>query len=194
MLHPDTELRLVAPEVGGYGVFATKAIPRGTLTWVPDDLDIRIAPEKLAAFPPAFQPILERYNFREPDGTVIVCWDFARFMNHSCAPTTCGLGTVCDVAVRDIQPGEQLTCEYALNNIEAPFDCHCGAPTCRGIVSPDALPDIAATLDAQIAVAFPDIARRQQPLFPYMKASAKARVERILSGTEPVPSCLENRG
>lgn len=33
MIHPDTELRFINPEIG-YGVFATQFIPRGTITWV----------------------------------------------------------------------------------------------------------------------------------------------------------------
>ena len=42
MIHTDTELRFVSPEMG-FGVFATKLIPRGTLTWVRDDLDRGVA-------------------------------------------------------------------------------------------------------------------------------------------------------
>ena len=32
MIHPDTELRFISPEIG-FGVFATKLIPQGTITW-----------------------------------------------------------------------------------------------------------------------------------------------------------------
>lgn len=46
-----------------------------------------------------------------------MCWDWGRYMNHSCAPNTLGLGPYADVAVRDIHPGEQLTCEYGMLNL-----------------------------------------------------------------------------
>jgi hypothetical protein len=38
MLHPHTELRFINEQIG-YGVIATHFIPRGTVTWVRDDLD-----------------------------------------------------------------------------------------------------------------------------------------------------------
>ena len=40
------------------------------------------------------------------------------------------------VARRDIQPGEQITLDYAmLYGEEMPlFECHCDSPTCRGII------------------------------------------------------------
>lgn len=44
MIHPDTELRFVTPDIGN-GVFATRFIPKGTLTWVRDRLDQTFTPE-----------------------------------------------------------------------------------------------------------------------------------------------------
>ena len=38
MVHPDTELRFVSPAIG-WGVFATRDIPTGTITWALDVLD-----------------------------------------------------------------------------------------------------------------------------------------------------------
>ena len=64
MIHPDTELRLVSPEVG-YGVFATRFIPRGTLTWVLDPLDQHFSPKQVAALPPPFKALLLRYGYRD---------------------------------------------------------------------------------------------------------------------------------
>lgn len=59
------------------------------------------------------------------------------FVAHSCEPT-CGMsGSVLLVALRDIAPGEWLTYDYATtdgSDIDE-FDCHCGAPSCRGRVT-----------------------------------------------------------
>ena len=38
MIHPDTELRHVNEKIG-YGVFATKPIHKGTISWVCGNLD-----------------------------------------------------------------------------------------------------------------------------------------------------------
>jgi D-alanine-D-alanine ligase-like ATP-grasp enzyme len=56
-------------------------------------------------------------------------------LNHACDPNAWfeGLNVV---ARRDIQPGEQITLDYAmLYGEEMPlFECHCDSPTCRGII------------------------------------------------------------
>lgn len=41
MIHSDTELKFVNPQVG-YGVFATALIPQGTIVYVMDSLEISI--------------------------------------------------------------------------------------------------------------------------------------------------------
>lgn len=58
------------------------------------------------------------------------------FNNHSCDPN-CGLhGEITFVAIRDIQPGEELTVDYAfIDNEDYSFECHCGSKKCRHIVT-----------------------------------------------------------
>lgn len=41
MIHPDTKLNFVSKSIG-YGVFATKFISKGTITWVLDELDKKL--------------------------------------------------------------------------------------------------------------------------------------------------------
>jgi hypothetical protein len=50
MVHPHTELRFVSPQIG-WGVFATRLIPRGTIVWALDSLDQRFTPDQVAALP-----------------------------------------------------------------------------------------------------------------------------------------------
>ena len=54
MLHPHTELRHVSKLIG-YGVFATQLIPKGTITWVRDDLDQTFSPGEIAGFRQEYQ-------------------------------------------------------------------------------------------------------------------------------------------
>ena len=67
MIHPDTELRFIN-DVIGYGVVATKFIPKGTITWVQDDLDRVYSPEDIAKVNPIMLPHLDRYCFTNSKG------------------------------------------------------------------------------------------------------------------------------
>lgn len=192
MIHPHTELRKIDTAVG-FGVFATKPIPRGTITWVLDRLDMVLQADEVTRMPAAYLPILDRYTFRDHAGNYVLCWDFGRYMNHSCEPTTTCVGEICDVALRDIQPGEQLTCEYALLNNADEMTCRCGAPHCRGKIARSDLPAVAKVLDEATRVIVPELKLRPQPLLEFMLPGQRARLDAILSGREPVPSCLENR-
>lgn len=64
MIHPNTELKMVSPEMG-IGVFATKFIPKGTITWVQDELDIILQPEKVKTLSEENQATIEKYAFRK---------------------------------------------------------------------------------------------------------------------------------
>ncbi|MDR1896842.1 MAG: SET domain-containing protein-lysine N-methyltransferase [Prevotellaceae bacterium] len=54
------------------------------------------------------------------------------FNNHSCSPN-CGLrGEITFVAIRDIEPCEELTCDYAfIDDEDYEFECSCGSANCR---------------------------------------------------------------
>lgn len=58
-------------------------------------------------------------------------------INHSCEPN-CGMRNATQVvAMRDIEPGEELTFDYAMSDM-SPYDefhCACGATSCRGRVT-----------------------------------------------------------
>lgn len=59
------------------------------------------------------------------------------YVNHSCNPNAGLSGQIALVAMRDIQPGEEVCFDYAMSDT-APydeFDCECGAPNCRGRIT-----------------------------------------------------------
>src|SRR5262249_13901615 len=72
MIHPHTELRLINPEIG-WGVFATKPIPKGTVTWVRDELDHIVSPARFRALGPLYRELLEKYTYRDKAGNYILC-------------------------------------------------------------------------------------------------------------------------
>jgi hypothetical protein len=58
------------------------------------------------------------------------------FINHSCEPNAGFAGNIVLVAMRDIEPGEELTTDYALfDDNDEKMRCGCGTPSCRGVIS-----------------------------------------------------------
>lgn len=59
----------------------------------------------------------------------------AAFINHSCQPnceTDIVAGHVWIIAIRDIEPGEELTYDYCLFDGDDDAPCYCRSPRCRG--------------------------------------------------------------
>lgn len=191
MIHPHTELRPVSPTIG-LGIFATKLIPRGTVTWVQDTLDIELTAEQFHALPEPQRVLVHHYSYLDSRGLYVLCWDSGRYMNHSCSATTISYGTICDVALRDIQPGEELTCDYVLLNLEHRLTCHCGSPTCRGEVAPGDFEKVGHLLDQAIQDVTPFLSRVEQPLAAMMLPPERARLEAVMKGSA-APLCTENR-
>lgn len=185
MIHPDTELRFVNPGIG-FGVFATKRIPRGTITWVRDPLDQVFSPESVARLDPLYSRDIEKYSFLDGSGAHVLCWDIARYLNHSCDAPCLAPGWDFEIAVRDIEVDEELCDDYgALNPVE-PFACACGSPRCRKTVLPTDAERYADEWDARVRAAFPDLGVVAQALWPLV--ASKSAVEAALRDPSLVPS------
>jgi uncharacterized protein len=136
MIHPDTELRKVN-DIIGYGVFARRFIPKGTIVYVKDPLEIEIAPEQFEIMDAKLQAVVNWFSYIDETGTRIVSWDIAKYVNHHCRANTISTGYGFEIAVRDIAPGEEITDEYGLFNLPEVLQCRCGAAGCRGTISHD---------------------------------------------------------
>ncbi len=134
MIHPHTELSFVSPQVG-WGVFATRSIPRGTITWVLDSRDRRLdAAEVSALTPEEF-----RCCYQDGEGLWVLAADHGRSVNHSCDPNCVSGGEDgFEIAIRDIRAGEQLTDDYGELQGYPPFDCGCKSSLCRKTIAPAA--------------------------------------------------------
>jgi hypothetical protein len=187
MVHPDSALRYINHQIG-YGVVATRCIPRGSITWVLDDLDQVFTPGDVSRICDFLKPALEKYSFLDAKGQSILCWDNARFINHSCDPTCMNTGFNFEVAIRDIQPGEELTDDYGTLNLLWDFECHCRSAKCRRTIHPDDFPKFLEQWDAAVARVFPLIKSVEQPLWPLVRE--KVEVEAVLAGKSPIPSCF----
>ena len=63
MVHPDTELRFVSPAIG-WGVFATRDIPTGTITWALDVLDQHLSDEDIRRLGPTRAILVDMHGVR----------------------------------------------------------------------------------------------------------------------------------
>ena len=130
--------------VHGLGVFATQRIRKGTriIEYVGErvshaEADRRYE-EKDANDSHTFLFIVDRRTVIDAG----VDGNDARFFNHSCDPnceSTVEKKRVYIEAIRDIEPGAELTYDYQIqredddpDNIDEVFACRCGFPQCRG--------------------------------------------------------------
>lgn len=188
MIHPDTELRFIN-DVIGYGVVAKKLIPRGTVTWVQDDLDQVISPGQASQISPLMREYLDTYCFINGDGNRVLCWDNAKFVNHSFKPTCMSTAYDFEIAIRDIHPGEQLTDDYGYLNVEEPFEV-VDEGTERKIVYPDDLLTYHKEWDNEVQSAIPQLLSLDQPLKKFIDPAIWEEFENINAGKAQLKSLL----
>ena len=116
--------KLAASEIHGIGLFAAESIPQGTVVWESHPaLDIRLTEEQISRLAEPCREQTRKYSYRERQtGLYVLCGDDARFFNHSARPNCVDVysGEQGDLtlAARDIEEGEELTCDYALFDLD----------------------------------------------------------------------------
>lgn len=138
-------VRRAGSEVHGWGLYASKDIPKGTrvIEYVGDKItkaesdrrdEARRARQDTGDDGCVYLfELNKRYDI---DGDV--SWNTARLINHSCEPnceTEYAKGGIWISASRDIAAGEELNYDYGFDWDS--FDehpCRCGAPTCCGFI------------------------------------------------------------
>lgn len=189
MIHPDTKVAFIN-EVKGNGVVATAPIPKGTITWVFDDLDREIPMADLAAMSEFCREAVLTYSYRNRHGHLVFCWDHERYLNHSffanCSLTPYNF----EVAIADIAEGEELTNDYGMFNIIAPFpvDSQGGE---RSVVYPDDLLRHSKRWDEQLRRVFPSLLTVPQPLRPLLSEERWQDIESMARGETAIASLRE---
>lgn len=104
--------------INGRGIFADQVIPKGTPVWrFTHGLDIKLNEEEMMRLPELARKSIEHYCYHSVvDGTYVLPFDDARFFNHSPDPNVTSVDLPDDpegmeIALRDIQPGEELLCD-----------------------------------------------------------------------------------
>lgn len=189
MMHPDTEIRFISEEIG-YGVVATKLIPEGTITWVQDDLDQIFTLEEVQNLHPRSREMLDKFAFRNRYGKYVLCWDLAKYVNHSfrsnCFSTPYGF----EIAVRDIHPNDELTDDYGYLNLTEPFLAR-NEGTERSTVYPDDLLKFYREWDEILKNPVENIGQVSQPLIDLIPEEFQRDLEKIVQKEKPMDSILK---
>lgn len=188
MIHPHTELQFINDEIG-YGVVAKKFIPKGTITWVLDKFDRSFTPRDFEEMDEPYKKIIDIYAFRNNIGNFVLCWDNARFVNHSFNSNCLTTAYDFEIAVRDIHPGEQLTDDYGYLNISEPFRAM-PEGTKRKIVYPDDTLRYHKIWDKLLTNAFKDITSHEQALSDFVSPEMWENIHQIIKGEREMDSIL----
>jgi len=125
MLLVDTKIG--PSKINGTGLFANQFIPKGTPVWkFQSGFDLKIEKSELDNLSEPAKKQFLKYAYLNPKtNKYILCFDDARFFNHSdnanCIDTESPEDSEgIDVAAKDIQEGEELICNY--KEFDADFD------------------------------------------------------------------------
>lgn len=131
---PSVEKR--ASRIDGRGLFANSKIGKGEIVVVKggyiltkaqrDEIGKELGPSEIQISEELF---IGPATIAEREGGMM-------HLNHSCEPNLGLQGQIVYVALRDIDPGEELTLDYAMMDDE-PYEmrCRCGAKSCRGTIT-----------------------------------------------------------
>ncbi|MDH5381502.1 MAG: SET domain-containing protein, partial [Cyclobacteriaceae bacterium] len=119
----------------------------------------------------------------------VLCWDLGRYVNHSfnsnCLTTAYDL----EIAIRDIQPGEQLTDDYGYLNVNKPFRA-ASEGTKRKTVYPDDLLRYYKVWDKKLMTVLKYVPQVDQPLWSLVPDSSREELNRISEKPEEMISII----
>ncbi|GGD35153.1 SET domain-containing protein [Flavobacterium orientale] len=189
MIHPHTEVRFISKEKG-YGLVATQLIPKGTITWVQDELDQVVTADQMTKMSPAIICFLETYSFTNKKGEKVLCWDNGKFVNHSFTPSCFSTPYDFEIAIRTIYPGEELTDDYGYLNVAQPLEVM-DENAIRKSVYPDDLLTFYKEWDALIKENVPAVLEVAQPLQQFIPTEVWNEFVSAVHRPEQLRSLLE---
>lgn len=189
MIHPGTELRFINDQIG-YGVFATQLILKGTIVWALDSLDQRFNEAEVAQLDPILRERLLKYCYRDEVGQYILCWDSARYVNHSFNSSCIATPYKFELAARNIFPGEELTDDYGYFNLDRPFYCLPEPGTDRRVILPEDFLQDYPVWDRKAAAALRHLNQVAQPLKHLVDPRYRDKITAIAAGTATMDSML----
>jgi hypothetical protein len=181
MIHPSTEVRWISSEKG-YGVFATAFIPKGTITYVKDELDLVFSADHPLVLDPRYRAIVDRYSYVDGSGQYILSWDHAKYVNHCCFPNTLTTGYGFEIAIRDINPGDEITDDYGVFTVQHEMEMCCVRKGCRKIVRHEDFDQLTDQWDRGIVDALSKYRGVTQPLEQFLDTESADQLYAYLDG------------
>ena len=132
---PNTEIR--GSEIEGRGIFAIDQIKKHEVVAIKGghifdgaqlkELEKVLGPAEIQIGDDLFIGPVSR---EDREGAML-------FLNHSCDPNVGVKGQIVFVAMRDIEPGEEITQDWAMTDDDdsTSMTCNCGNPNCRGSIT-----------------------------------------------------------
>lgn len=126
--------------LAGYGIFANRKITRNETIFRGEEMSQRVVSKSFVDNNWNKRQKADFGQYAYPIGNeVYILWDENPVhwapQNHSCNANTAydGLNVI---ATRDIEPGDELTLDYALflDETMEPFACQCGSKNCREMI------------------------------------------------------------
>jgi len=75
----------------------------------------------------------KHYLYQDENRSYFLMRSPEKYVNHSCDANT-RIENQCDIAIRDIKKGEEITSDYEKESSFVSFKCKCGSKNCRGII------------------------------------------------------------
>ncbi len=127
----------------GFAVFASEPIKKGEMLFVMGGYILTIEDENSLRGIVADKPIeISDYFSISPRKPSDIPKMPQHYVNHSCNPNAGFKGQIFLVAMKTIEPGDEIVYDYAMvmhsnKNSDSlfEFDCLCGSKQCRGIIS-----------------------------------------------------------
>jgi SET domain-containing protein len=130
------QLKLARSAIHRWGVYAAEFIPSGRKV-------IEYTGERISRRETKRRSEVSKFTYLftlDPYGTIdgAAGGSGAEYVNHSCEPNLVSRivrGHILYLALRDIQPGEELTIDYRFDKDVEKVVCRCGAANCRGTIN-----------------------------------------------------------
>ena len=121
----------------GKGLFAKTFIPKGTIVSFECDKDKYYDEEYFKTLKGRKKVFFLKYNYRRQDNIYVSPNNISKYQNHSCNSNILDSRLGFEIVVRDINKGEEATCDYRIFNDleEQSFKCQCRSKNCCEVVN-----------------------------------------------------------
>lgn len=129
VINAPTFIEIKQSPIHGMGAFATKAFKKGETVVIWDSSRL-LSQEEFAALPQEQKPYVANLG-----GKLVLMRSPAKFINHSCTPNIAPVEKGRDVALRDIEAGEEIVADYLeRKGNETTRACKCNSAGCKKLI------------------------------------------------------------